>query len=150
MCSSLSSPTTGPTQVQPGYQFGGDFGPTLGTSRAPEQLGGGIGISEFSPTRPFPTNVASPLTHRPQDFHFGATPTPLVNQGFNTSVPSNTATQQYQWYTPNYYGPQSAPELPRGFPYSQSLIGSMQENQFSSATDQSIVPCYGSEVGVGG
>ena len=83
--------TTDPVPAQPRGQFGGVFDPFLGSSvgiRQPEQLHGGF---SQSPTWTFPTNVASPLTHQPQDPYLGVASTPFLNQGFNTS----TSSQQY-------------------------------------------------------
>jgi hypothetical protein len=79
---------------------------------------------------------------------------PLMNQEYNLSVPSNMAAQQYQWNADNYFDfsvcDLSEPSLSRGHP-SESAIGLMQQNQFSSAVgnNQSNFPRYGSQ-GVGG
>ena len=50
-----------------------------------------------TPTWYFPTNIPGPVTHLPQEFQSGDTPTPLIiNQGFNPSMPLDTVAQQYQ------------------------------------------------------
>jgi hypothetical protein len=112
-------------------------------------------MSALIPTCHFPTSVAGPSIHRPQDFQFGATPAPLLDQVFHPSVPSNTAAQQYE-HTGDYihtslYNLTSHP-LSTGYPYSDGLMERMEQNQFSciGGSNQSIGPPYGPQVVGGG
>ena len=106
----------------------------------------GIGPSEFNPTWYF----SNPLANRPRHFQFGATPTPLMNQGLNPSVPLNTAAQQYPWNPDN-----SSWEVitsSEGNPYSDNLMGLNQQNQYFNATgnNQNTTSLYGAQVMSGG
>lgn len=97
-------------------------------------------MSAMTPTWPFPNNIPGPLTHRPQDFQFGSTSAPLMNQGFNNSAPLNTAAEQYQWNLYNSFYP-SLDNFSTD-PYSNNLTGPMEQIQFPGAVgnNQSTVP----------
>ena len=141
-------------------QFGGDVNPILGSSegiRPPEQLHGGFGKSAFTPTWSFLTNVASPLTHQPRHPSLGARSTPFLQQGFNASIPSHAAAQQYQWNTGNHFPPMNnlgaLPSFyPMGFPCSDSMMDLSSQGQLSGITsrnNQSTIPPVAAQV-VGG
>ena len=95
-----------PIPTQSMVQFSRIFDPILGSSggiRPPEQLLGGFDRSTATPTWSIPTNIASPLPHRPQDPYLGATSTPFLIPGFNHSIPSHAPAQPYQWNTGNQF-----------------------------------------------
>ena len=116
------------------------------------QQHGGIGLSAFDPTLPFPTNIPDPLAYRPHYFQSGAMPTPSMNQGSNPSIPLNTATQQYPWNPINsFYSPLDslgASSLSSRNLYSNNLMGLDQQNQYYNYTrnNQNTTPLYGAQV----
>ena len=127
------------SRAQPNYQFCGNFDSTLGSVGVgpPEQLQVGSGTSAFQPAWPFPTNVASPLAHQPQDW-LGATTTAFMNQGSTPSILSHTDAQQYQWNAGNHF-------LPRNFGSSAEPDSFVQRSLSSNAAgdNQSTIPLYG-------
>ena len=64
-------------------------------------------MPHFDRPSPFVASMAGPSAYRPQDFNFGAAPTPSINQGFN---PSHLAAYQHQW-DPGVHVPTSNPSL---------------------------------------
>ena len=103
----------------------------------------------MTPTQSFQTNLPGPATHRTQDFQFGPTQTPLMNQGFNLSVPLNTAEQQYQWnpddssyFSWNELNP---PPVSRGNPETYSSAAEVQLPN-AAENNQGSVPLYGTQL----
>lgn len=144
-------------QSQQEHQRASDFRPTLGTVRGvglPLQQYGGIGLSASTSTRPLQTDIYDQLNHPPQAFQFGATPTPSMNQGFNPSVPLNTAEQQHPWHLNSFYSSLDNPSAPlstRRDLYSESLMGLDQQNQYFNVAgnEQNMDSLYGAQVTAG-
>ena len=101
-------------------------------------------MSTMTPTWSFPDSIPGPRTHRPQDFQFGSTPTPLMNQGFNNSAPSSTAAGQNHWNLDNSF--YSSLDNLSTEPYSNNLTGLMEQIQFPDAAGNSQRPLSGSQV----
>ena len=103
----------------------------------------------MTPTQSFQINLPGPATHRTQDFQFGPTQTPLMNQGFNLSVPLNTAEQQYQWNPDDssYFSRNnlSPPPVSRGNSYMYNLAEGVQLPN-AAENYQRSVPLYGTQL----
>jgi len=81
-------------------------------------------------------------------------PAPLMNQGFNPSIPLNMATQQYQRNPDgSFYFPEvdiSTPSLIRSNPYSSDLLGLDQQNQYINSAGNYLSSGWATQViGVG-
>ena len=104
--------------------------------------------------------MAGSLAHRAQGFDFGPTATPLMDQGFNPSIPTHTSTHRYQLnagprvptsnHPLNTFGASLLFD-PMGYTDPASITGPVQHGYISSAagSNQRVVSPFGTE-GVGG
>jgi len=144
----------GPAQAEPGCSSASNFDSLFDDSNLAEAFD----MPDFDPLLPFVANMAGPA-YRPQDFNFGAVPTPSVNQGFNTSIPSHLAAHQHQWDA-DVYVPTSNPSLhsfgapatllfnPAEYTDAARLTGSVHQKLFLNivANSQSTDAPFGTEV----
>ena len=105
--------------------------------------------------------MAGPLEHPAQGFDFGATATPLMDQGFNPSILTHASTYQHQRNAvpcvPTNNRPLNTfggPQLfdPIGYTDPASTTGPVQQEYLSRAagSNQRVVTPFGTEGGGGG
>ena len=104
--------------------------------------------------------MAGPLAYRAQGFEFGATATPVMDQGSNPSIPTYTSTHRHPRNTGprvptsnhplNTFGASLLVD-PMGYTNPTSTMGLMQKECLLSVagSNQRVVPPFGTE-GVGG
>ena len=106
--------------------------PNLGGTGPSGQPHESVNLPSFYPWPPA-ASMAGPLANPPQDFDFGSTATPLMDQGYNPSTFTLTSAHQQQHSLNNFEAPLLFDSM--GYTDPDRLTGLVQQDHLSSAAE---------------
>ena len=111
--------------------------PNLGGAGPSAQPHESIDLPSFYPPWPPAVSMAGPLANPPQDFYFGSTATPLMDQGYNSSTFTHTSAHQQPHSLNNFETFLSFDSM--GYTDSDTLTGLVQQEHLSSIAETTNV-----------